>query len=185
MLESDNADAELLAALAELAIGEPAESAEAHREIRFLTLSDRARAEATSQQRQPELVERLIKDSISQPRFRPEESRVLFELTVPNELKSGLAQVDNLVLVVDAESAAYPWELMSRRRQAAVPRQSPCAAATDHELPAPDRRTSGHGRLCRRRSAGQPAVQATARRGGRSRCGVRPAARAIRRRRSP
>ena len=38
---------------------------------------------------------------------------MLFELTVPNELKSGLAQVDNLVLVVDAESAAYPWELMS------------------------------------------------------------------------
>ena len=113
VLESDNADAELLAALAELAIGEPAESNETHREIRFLTLSDRARAEATSQQRQPELVERLIKDSISQPRFRPEESRVLFELTVPNELKSGLAQVDNLVLVVDAESAAYPWELMS------------------------------------------------------------------------
>ena len=113
VLESDNADAELLAALAELAIGEPAEPNEAHREIRFLTLSDRARAEATSHQRQPELVERLIKDSISQPRFRPEESRVLFELTVPNELKSGLAQVDNLVLVVDAESAAYPWELMS------------------------------------------------------------------------
>jgi pimeloyl-ACP methyl ester carboxylesterase/tetratricopeptide (TPR) repeat protein len=113
VLESDNADGELLAALAELAIGEPAESNEAHREIRFLTLSDRARAEATSHQRQPELVERLIKDSISQPRFRPEESRVLFELTVPNELKSGLAQVDNLVLVVDAETAAYPWELMS------------------------------------------------------------------------
>ena len=47
VLESDNADAELLAALAELAIGEPAEPDEAHREIRFLTLSDRARAEAT------------------------------------------------------------------------------------------------------------------------------------------
>ena len=113
VLESKDADAELLAALAELAIDQPAESAQAHREIRFLTLSDRARAEATSQQRQPELVERLIKDSISQTRYRPEESRVLFELTVPNELKSGLAQVDNLVLVVDAESAAYPWELMS------------------------------------------------------------------------
>ena len=113
VLESDHADAELLAALAELAISEPAEPVEAHREIKFLTLSDRARAEATTHQRQPELVERLIKDSIAQPRFRPEESRVLFELTVPNELKSGLAQVDNLVLVVDAESAAYPWELMS------------------------------------------------------------------------
>lgn len=86
---------------------------EVYREIRFLTLSDRARAEATSQQRQPELLERLIRDSISDYQFRPEESRVLFELTVPNDLKSGLAQIDNLVLVVDAESAEFPWELMS------------------------------------------------------------------------
>ena len=38
---------------------------------------------------------------------------MLFELMVPNELKSSLAQVDNLVLVVDEETAAYPWELMS------------------------------------------------------------------------
>ena len=113
VLESDSADSELLAALAELAFGQAAGPPEVHREIRFLTLSERARAEATSQQRQPELVERLIKDSISRTRYLPEESRVLFELTIPNELKSGLAQVDNLVLVVDAESAAYPWELMS------------------------------------------------------------------------
>lgn len=83
-----------------------------------MTLSDRARAEATSQQRQPELVDRLIKSSISQTSFRSDESRVLFELTVPNELKSGLAQVDNLVLVLDAESAAYPWELMSAGNEA-------------------------------------------------------------------
>jgi CHAT domain len=113
VLASDSADAELLAALAELAITGPAEPAEAHREIKFLTLGDRARAEVTSQQRQPELVERLIADSISKPHFGEEESRVLFELMVPNELKSGLAQVDNLVLVLDAECAAYPWELMS------------------------------------------------------------------------
>lgn len=113
VLETTDADRELLEALAELAIGQPAETPEVHREIKFLTLSARARAEATSQQRQPELVDRLIKDSICQTRYRAEESRVLFELTVPNELKSGLAQVDNLVLVVDAESAAYPWELMS------------------------------------------------------------------------
>lgn len=99
------------AALRPTAVG--SDEPEVYREIRFLTLSDRARAEATSQQRQPELMERLIKDSISHPEFRAEESRVLFELTIPNDLKSGLAQIDNLVLVVDAESAAYPWELMS------------------------------------------------------------------------
>lgn len=114
IVESGNADAELVAALTELAIGQPADNAVTHREIKFLTLSERARAEATSQQRQPELVERLIKGSISQTRFRPEEARVLFELMIPNELKSGLTQTDKLVLVLDADSAAYPWELMSQ-----------------------------------------------------------------------
>jgi CHAT domain-containing protein len=112
VVEHENADAELLKAISELAFGQTAEP-DAHRVIRFLTLSERARAEATSQHRQPELVERLIKTAISQTRFFREESRVLFELMVPNELKSGLVQVDNLVLVVDEETAAYPWELMS------------------------------------------------------------------------
>lgn len=114
VVESGNADAELVAALAELAIGGPAQTDAQHCKIKYLTLSERARAEATTQHRQPELVNRLIKGSISQTQFRPEESRVLFELMIPNELKSGLAQVDKLVLVVDAEAAAYPWELMSR-----------------------------------------------------------------------
>ncbi|MFY9918741.1 MAG: CHAT domain-containing protein [Mycobacterium sp.] len=112
VVDHGNADAELLKAITELAFGRTAEP-DAHREIRFLTLSERARAEATSQHRQPELVERLIKTAISQTRFYREESRVLFELMVPNELKSSLVQVDNLVLVVDEETAAYPWELMS------------------------------------------------------------------------
>ena len=82
-------------------------------------------------------MERLIKDSISKTRFRPEESRVLFELTVPNELKSGLAQVDNLVLVVDAETAAYPWELMSAGDKPLCHRQGPGAAAADRRATAP------------------------------------------------
>ena len=69
VLESENADAELLKAITELGDSAKPPSREAHREIRFLTLSERARAEATSQPRQPELVERLIKTAISQTRF--------------------------------------------------------------------------------------------------------------------
>ncbi|MGE2717266.1 CHAT domain-containing protein [Mycolicibacterium litorale] len=114
LVESGNADAELVAALAELAIGHPGETSAGHRAIKFLTLSERARAESTTQQRQPELVERLIRGAISETQFRAAESRVLFELMIPNDLKSSLAQVEKLVLVVDAESAAYPWELMSQ-----------------------------------------------------------------------
>ena len=65
------------------------------------------------QQRQPELVERLIAASVAQTRFRAEEARALFELIVPNDLKDGLAQLSRVVFVVDAETAAYPWELMT------------------------------------------------------------------------
>ena len=184
VLESDHADAELLAALAELAISEPAEPVEAHREIKFLTLSDRARAEATSHQRQPELVERLIKDSISQPRFRPEESRVLFELTVPNELKSGLAQVDNLVLVVDAESAAYPWELMS-----AGDKPLCIAKALVRQLQTTNYRPQIGARAgTAAYVVGDPKVSPPFRQlpgaAAEATCGVRPTARAIRRRRT-
>jgi CHAT domain-containing protein/pimeloyl-ACP methyl ester carboxylesterase len=112
IVATEKPDPELLGALAELAFGDAAERPTTHREIRFLTLSDRARAEAVTQQRQPELVERLIKDSITRTAFREQEARVLFELLIPTELKDGLAQLDNVVFVVDSETAAYPWELM-------------------------------------------------------------------------
>lgn len=106
-------DQEVIAAVAELALRDTIGDTSPHREIRFLTLSDRARAEATIQQRQPELVERLIKDSITHTQFRKEEARVLFDLMIPSDLKDGLAQLDNVIFVVDEETAPYPWELMS------------------------------------------------------------------------
>jgi CHAT domain-containing protein/pimeloyl-ACP methyl ester carboxylesterase len=112
IIATQQPDPELLGALAELAIGEVGDGPVSRREIRFLTLSDRARAEAITQQRQPELVERLIKDSITRTAFREQEARVLFELMIPTDLKDSLAQLDNVVFVVDAETAAYPWELM-------------------------------------------------------------------------
>jgi tetratricopeptide (TPR) repeat protein len=113
IIETEKPDPEILGALAGLAFGELAGEPTAHREIRFLTLSDRARAEVIAQQRQPELVERLIKDSITRTAFREQEARVLFELMIPTDLKDGLAQLDNVVFVVDAETSVYPWEIMS------------------------------------------------------------------------
>ncbi len=105
-------DGELIAALAQLALCDAPAHAP-HRELKFVSLSDRARAEVMHQQRQPELVERLIAASVAQTRFRAEEARALFELIVPNDLKDGLAQLSRVVFVVDAETAAYPWELMT------------------------------------------------------------------------
>ena len=109
---ADQPDAELIAALADLALAESFAAREPHRELRFITLSDRARAEVVAQQRQPQLVERLIGASVSKTAYRDSEARALFELMIPNELKDGLAQLSRVVLVVDEETGEYPWELM-------------------------------------------------------------------------
>ena len=114
--QAASADAELVAVLAQLALAD-APARAAHRALKFVSMSDRARAEVMIQQRQPELVERLIASSIGQTRFRLEEARALFELIVPNDLKDGLAQLARVVFVVDAETAAYPWELMTDGRE--------------------------------------------------------------------
>ncbi len=81
----------------------------------------------------------------------------------PNELKSGLAQVDNLVLVLDADDRRLPVGTHERRRQAALHHIGDGAAAADLELPPPDRRTGGNGRLHRRRPTRQRTVSATRR----------------------
>jgi CHAT domain-containing protein len=109
---ADKADAELITALADLALAESFAAREPHRELRFITLSDRARAEVVAQQRQPELIERLISASVSKTAYRDSEARALFELMIPNDLKDGLAQLSRVVLVVDEETSEYPWELM-------------------------------------------------------------------------
>jgi CHAT domain-containing protein len=109
---ADKADADLLGALAELALVDSFAARQPHRELRFVTLSDRARAEVNAQQRQPELIERLISQSVVKTAYRKAEARALFELMIPNDLKDSIAQLSRVVLVVDAETAEYPWELM-------------------------------------------------------------------------
>ncbi len=105
------ADAALLTALAEIAVAE-VEPPPSDR-LRFVSLSDRARAEVTLDQHQPELIDRLIQASITDTSYKAEDARVMFELMVPNDLKDGLGQLSNVVFVLDGETSAYPWELMT------------------------------------------------------------------------
>lgn len=77
--------------------------------LEFLVLTDRARAEASLHESQRELVDRLIAEAVYQTDYNPQISTTLFELLLPNELKS---QSENLVLVLDSDSAQYPWELL-------------------------------------------------------------------------
>ena len=105
------ADPALLSALAEIAVADVAQPPPDR--IRFVSLSDRARAEVMLDQHQPELIERLIRASVTDTSYKPEDARVMFELMVPNDLKDGLGQLSNVVFVLDGDTAAYPWELMT------------------------------------------------------------------------
>jgi len=80
--------------------------------IKYVYLSERARAEATIQQRQPGLIEALIKDAITDTRYKPEISHTLFQLMVPLELKATARQTERLLLVLDGYTANLPWEML-------------------------------------------------------------------------
>ncbi|MGB1311362.1 MAG: CHAT domain-containing protein, partial [Leucothrix sp.] len=80
--------------------------------IKYVYLSERARAEAISQQRQPGLIEALIKDAIKDCHYNPDISRTLFQLMVPVEFKSSARQTNRLLLVLDGYTANLPWEML-------------------------------------------------------------------------
>ncbi|GKS70205.1 hypothetical protein W03_22090 [Nitrosomonas sp. PY1] len=86
-------------------------------QLKFLALSDRARAEATVQATQPELVGQLLKQITRDTVHARDLSKTLFELLIPIDLKNNLLNQDRIVLVVDDVTANYPWELMAEDEQ--------------------------------------------------------------------
>ncbi|MEO6408338.1 MAG: CHAT domain-containing protein [Burkholderiaceae bacterium] len=80
--------------------------------LRFLYVGARARAEAVVQQRQPGLIEALVRQQIHNPVWNEDIGRMLFQLMVPHEFKGPARQLDRVVLVVDAYTANLPWEMM-------------------------------------------------------------------------
>jgi len=79
--------------------------------LKYVYLSERARAEALALQRQPGLIEALIRSAIAFPTFNRDISHTLFQLMVPLELKAAARQTEKLVLVVDEYTANLPWEM--------------------------------------------------------------------------
>ena len=80
--------------------------------LRFLYVGQRARAESVMQQRQPGLIEALVRQQIQHPVWQEDFGRMLFQLMTPPDFKDAARQLDRLVLVVDATTANLPWELM-------------------------------------------------------------------------
>jgi len=113
MLQEDKEkDPQVWNALLELGFrdGEPAPRRPS--KLRYLALSDRARAEVTVQENQPELIAQLIQRSIKQPAFKQDMAKTLFQLLIPPDLKDSLLNQDRVVFILDDVTANYPWELM-------------------------------------------------------------------------
>lgn len=82
------------------------------RQLRFVYLAQRARAEADGVQTQPELVQRLVAQAVADPRHPKALAQALFQLLVPPDFKEAARQSDRLYLLVDAWTANFPWEML-------------------------------------------------------------------------
>jgi len=113
ILQEDKAnDPKVWNALLDLAFRDCGPAPRRPRKLRFLALSDRARAEVIVQETQPELIAQLIQRSITSAAFRRDIAKTLFELLIPLDLKDSLLTQDRVVFVLDEVAANYPWELM-------------------------------------------------------------------------
>lgn len=84
-------------------------------ELRFLALTDRARAEESLVTGQLRLAENLIRATIADTRRDLKVTHALFEMLIPNRLKELAPHEYDVVLVVDEVSGSYPWELLEDR----------------------------------------------------------------------
>ena len=83
--------------------------------LRFVVLTDLARAEGALQLTQRELIDGLVGEAMASATEQKQVAVTLFELLVPNRLKQAAPEQRDLVLVVDKGSARYPWELLRDR----------------------------------------------------------------------
>ncbi|MGH9945378.1 MAG: CHAT domain-containing protein, partial [Pyrinomonadaceae bacterium] len=90
------------------------ETGEATGDLGYIALTDRARAEATLQQTDREVVDDLVRDAIGEPEYDEELAVTLFQQLLPNDLKDQAQVEADLVLLVDKLSARYPWELLAQ-----------------------------------------------------------------------
>jgi CHAT domain-containing protein/pimeloyl-ACP methyl ester carboxylesterase len=99
--------------------GKPPRTVLAER-LKYIYLSERARAEAVVHQRQPGLIEALVKHAIHQENYNEELARTLFHLMVPLDFKAAARETERLVLIVDSYTANLPWEMLQADDQPLV-----------------------------------------------------------------
>lgn len=82
--------------------------------LRYLYLSERARAEEDMYQSQPGLLDKLVAAEIRSTHYNPDLGigHTLFHQLVPLNLKPAARETNRLMLVLDAYTANLPWEML-------------------------------------------------------------------------
>lgn len=84
-----------------------------YQDLEFTSLGRRARADRLVQRIESATVDGLVAAAVTTARPDPQLGNTLFELLVPNALKPILLTGDNVQIVVDPQTAAYPWEALA------------------------------------------------------------------------
>jgi CHAT domain-containing protein len=83
--------------------------------LKYITLTDKARAELLLQATQRKLVDQFIEKAEASSQQDAETGKILFELLLPPEMKEQAPNAENVVFVLDTAAAMYPWELLYNR----------------------------------------------------------------------
>lgn len=128
--------------------------------MRFIPVSDRARAEEHVVAGQLRLADQFVRRASQRSSRDADAARTLFEMLLPNRLKELSPEQHHLVLLVDGVSARYPWELLEDRRS--TTRRPPAVAAgLLRQLRTPTFRTQpAHPQRATALVVGNPRVQA-------------------------
>lgn len=84
-------------------------------EIKYVVLTNRARAEGQLQQTRRPLIDALVEQAAAPDVDNEGLGNTLFELLIPNDLKDASPEMNNVMFIVDKATARYPWELMRDR----------------------------------------------------------------------
>lgn len=90
--------------------------------LKYIFLSQRARAETTWQPQQPKLIKRIVEAQRQSYRYDPRLGHLLFQLMVPRDYKAAAGDLRRIILVLDHHTADLPWELLQvEPRQETLP----------------------------------------------------------------
>ncbi|MEO1625675.1 MAG: CHAT domain-containing protein, partial [Bacteroidota bacterium] len=80
--------------------------------LRFMSLTDRARAEENTLSSQQQLLDEFLSQAVVRKAWNEQLAKTLFELLLPNDFKVYASDSRNILWILDEVTASYPWELL-------------------------------------------------------------------------